>query len=268
MHTRFEELASKGYKNLNENDRVIMRYISGHREEVANMGIERLALLCNVSRSTVMRFAQKLGLSGYSELKTVLRWSSDGRAPVQSGTEDDLCGAFVNTIATLRKIDCTDICEALLGAHRVFTYGTGNLQKNACCEFKRMMLTLGILVNTIAGESEFRKTAPLMSENDVVLFISSHGSSQFLREAVDELKLRGVTIVSITFSGSNYLANNADHKLFLHPEAVSVGSQSPFKSNSVLFFALELLAVRIALYRNDASHGVIPIESSDVGAGL
>ena len=71
---KLEALISKHYDSLNPNDLIIWRYIYKHKEKCANMSIEALAEACSVSRSTVMRFAQKLGLAGYSELKVHLRW--------------------------------------------------------------------------------------------------------------------------------------------------------------------------------------------------
>ena len=71
---KLEVLVSKHYEELNPNDLIIWRYITQNKEQCLNMTIEALAHFCNVSRSTVMRFAQKIGLSGYSEMKACLRF--------------------------------------------------------------------------------------------------------------------------------------------------------------------------------------------------
>ena len=250
---RFEDLISRCYGRLGHNDRIILHYISQHKEEIPTMGIEDLAVKCSVSRSTVMRFAQKLGLSGFAELKTVLRWSIRLDDQVSDSIVDDLCNASINAVRSLRDTDCSAISRSLLGARRIFAYGTGNIQKAACGEFKRVLLQLGLLVNTIAGESEFRKTVGLMSPNDIVVIISETGSSQFLHDMVDDLDAKGIKIISLTSTGANYLANHASHNLFLHPESVSVGTLYPLRSHSVLFFAVMILGAKLAEYRGNKS---------------
>ena len=57
---KLEALVSRHYNELNPNDLIIWRYVCQHKEQCLNMNIEVLAKLCNVSRSTVMRFAQKI----------------------------------------------------------------------------------------------------------------------------------------------------------------------------------------------------------------
>lgn len=54
---KLEALVSRHYDELNPNDLIIWRYITQNKEQCLNMTIEALAQLCNVSRSTVMRFA-------------------------------------------------------------------------------------------------------------------------------------------------------------------------------------------------------------------
>ena len=66
------------------NDLHIWRYISTHRQECANLSIEALGAKCNVSRTTILRFAQKPGLSGFSELRLLLRMECQEKAPAHS----------------------------------------------------------------------------------------------------------------------------------------------------------------------------------------
>ena len=72
MIIEIEELVNKNYHKLKETDLIIWKYISTHRKACCDYTIYELADACNVSRTTVLRFAQKLSLSGYAELKTLL----------------------------------------------------------------------------------------------------------------------------------------------------------------------------------------------------
>jgi RpiR family transcriptional regulator, glv operon transcriptional regulator len=71
---KIEELINKHYNRLNETDFHILKYILNHKSECHKLGINSLAEKCNVSRSSILRLAQKLGFSGYSEFRVFLKW--------------------------------------------------------------------------------------------------------------------------------------------------------------------------------------------------
>ena len=70
---RIEELVNTHYDKLTENDIHIWQYIATHRKECEDLSIDELASRCYVSRTTVMRFAKRIGLHGYAELKLYLK---------------------------------------------------------------------------------------------------------------------------------------------------------------------------------------------------
>ena len=73
---KLQELVNSHYDSLNENDIHIWEYILAHNKECENLTIDELASRCYVSRTTVMRFAQRIGLKGYAELKSYLRMNN------------------------------------------------------------------------------------------------------------------------------------------------------------------------------------------------
>ena len=75
MH--LEELVSKNYVNLKENDHYVWSYIMEHKKECEHLSIEELAKRCHVSRTTILRFAKRLGLKGYAELKVYIRMMNE-----------------------------------------------------------------------------------------------------------------------------------------------------------------------------------------------
>ena len=73
---KIDDLVNLHYDKLNQSDLHIWKYINAHRKESYNLTIDELASRCNVSRTTILRFAQKLSLKGYSELKVYLKWEN------------------------------------------------------------------------------------------------------------------------------------------------------------------------------------------------
>lgn len=68
-----EELVNSKLDKLNPTDLIVWRYIYAHKKECCYISIYDIADNCNVSRTTVLRFAKKLGLDGFSDLKMMLK---------------------------------------------------------------------------------------------------------------------------------------------------------------------------------------------------
>ena len=68
-----EELINEHRQELNNTDMGIWKYIVQHRAAVRRSSIHELARACNVSTTTIVRFAQKLGLEGFGEFKLLLK---------------------------------------------------------------------------------------------------------------------------------------------------------------------------------------------------
>ena len=73
VNMQLDEIINKHKQDLNATDMVIWKYIVMHRQTVHHISIHELARACSVSSTTIVRFAQKLGLDGFGELKAVLK---------------------------------------------------------------------------------------------------------------------------------------------------------------------------------------------------
>lgn len=79
---KLDDLVNNHLRELSQTDLIVWRYISNHRKECCYVSIYDLADACNVSRTTVLRFAKKLGLDGFSDLKMILKMENS--KPVKS----------------------------------------------------------------------------------------------------------------------------------------------------------------------------------------
>ncbi len=61
-------------ERLSVNELSILEYIYEHSEEVIQMSIRELSMAVSYSSATILRFCKKLGLSGFSELKFLLKY--------------------------------------------------------------------------------------------------------------------------------------------------------------------------------------------------
>lgn len=245
---KLEERISQYYDRLNPNDRIIWQYISTHMGECCNISIEELALCCNVSRSTVMRFAQKLGMHGFSELKAFIRWDYGDFQDTGGDLVEKACNMTIQMIERFRDMDLDGTFRLLRNANRIFVYGTGSVQRAVAAEFVRMMLSINVLVYNISGEGEFYKALKLMTGEDVVLIISKSGEAEFIVDVVTRLRSRQIPVISLTHSGDNMLANMSDCNLFLNYNKHQLSGMLYFEQTAEMFLIMQILFMKYISY--------------------
>lgn len=69
-------------QNLSENELTILKYIYAHSDEVTHMSIQELSKSVSFSSATILRFCKKIGLSGFSELKYIIRKDMENESQV------------------------------------------------------------------------------------------------------------------------------------------------------------------------------------------
>ena len=92
MGIQLDRVINENYEKLNTVDQHILQFVQANLESCKKMNIADLAKLCNVSTATILRTAQKLNFSGYSEFKYFqkpvpsLQGLSGGRNVIYLGT--------------------------------------------------------------------------------------------------------------------------------------------------------------------------------------
>ncbi|MDR1508023.1 MAG: MurR/RpiR family transcriptional regulator [Synergistaceae bacterium] len=236
---------------LGETDLLILGYILKNKELCCHHTIEQMASKCNVSRTTVLRFTQKLGFSGYSEMKARLKWECQQESKLPDTALQSVCDDYHKLIDDMRDKDCTEICRLLRNASRVFVYGTGAVQSYVARELKRAFLSARLLVNHIDGShDEAALTAELIDDRDVVIVISLSGESERGVELARSLKSKGVPVISLTRLKNNTLAHLSTHNLYVVTSTVGTVYPMCYETTTLFFMTVELLLLKYLLYVN------------------
>lgn len=249
---RLEELVNKYYDQLNQNDIHIWRYIVNNKKKCSKLTIEELASLCNVSRTTILRFAQKLSLKGFSELKIHLKWETSEEVQMETEAIKVMCDGYTRAINDLSKRDFTGACKLIYEANRVFVYGSGDIQMAVAKQLKMMFLHGGECLYDFDGLSIDATFFSLVSPNDLVILISLNGESSKVVELAKKMKLNNVKIVSITKLKDNTLASLSDENIYITTSQVKFDSNyRSFESYTILYIVAEILFVRYGLYKRN-----------------
>lgn len=209
-----EELVNKHYNELNENDIHIWQYIFNHRDVCEKLSIDELASRCYVSRSTVMRFAQKIGLRGYGELKLYLKMDRHTDQEQQVGF-DLFYDRYNRFMLSLKEKNMTRVIELIANAENLYVFGTGIVQNSVASELKRQFLEVGKLINVLRSFQELSVFEKYIHEGDVVILISFSGENKRAIDFAKKLKAKNVSIISITSYKENTLSHLADESFYI-----------------------------------------------------
>lgn len=245
------DIVKMNYGRLNENDIYIWNYIEGHREECCQCTIEELARNCNVSRTTILRFAKKLSMEGFSELKIHLKLEQEKRLPrADKNTIKTVCDDYRKKIDEMEKADYSEICKLIYEAKRVFVYGSGAVQSFVAKEFKRAFLSAKVCMYQIEGsEAEQALTANILQEGDLVIIVSLTGESRHVINFARLLNMKGIPMIAMTKLKNNTLAQMSNECIYINTSNIATTHIENYETTTLFFMAVELLLIKYLIYQ-------------------
>lgn len=247
---KLEELVNINYSSLNESDLYIWRYINSNREECSKLTIEELGKKCNVSRTTILRFAKKLNLQGFSELKYYLRNEILPKDIINNKLIDlnTIVNNYTLMLNELKNKNFDNVCEMIENATRIIVVATGTVQRLIAQELQRSFLRMGIMIMVINGKSEIGNIPRWVNEDDLIIIISLSGESEDVKLLARDLNIKGVPTISITRLASNSVANLVDEAIYVFSDGVAIEGTDIYMSITMFFSTIEILFIRYFNY--------------------
>ncbi len=215
-----------------------------------HISIHDLAKKCCVSSTTIVRFAQKLGFDGFSDLKSLIKQEY----PANEVHSQDILPALENFYskvwANLMKRNYENASRLVHEANRVFAFASGYVQSNVVRELKRLFFYDNIFIYDIGGRDEFYSILKTANKDDLFIFVSLSGESHHVTEFSLQLQLKGIPLISITTLHENTLASRSTENLYIFSEEFKINSpeQIPFKSMFTYFLLIEIWYVNYRIY--------------------
>ena len=225
------------FPRLSKGQKLIAEYILKNYDKAAFMTAAKLGISVGVSESTVVRFANELGFSGYPKLQkalqeliknkltTVQRLElSNDFASHGAALKGVLKADMENIRATLEKINenvFEDVVKSIFEAKRIYIIGLRS--STALSEFLGFYLNI-ILQNVKVvsyGISDVFEQMINVSEGDLVIGI---GFPRYAAKTIDALAFsqdRGAKVVALTDSLLSPLATKADYTLIAQSNMAS-----------------------------------------------
>lgn len=225
------------FPRLSKGQKLIAEYILKHYDKAAFMTAAKLGVSVGVSESTVVRFANELGFTGYPKLQKALQEMiknklttvqrielSNDYISQENALKGVLKSDMENIRATLEKISYKtfdSVVNSLFGAKKIYIIGLRS--SSALAEFLGFYLNL-ILdnVQVVAyGVSDIFEQMLNISEDDVVIGIGFPRYAIRTIEVLSFAQSRGAKVVAITDSLLSPLASKADLTLIAQSNMAS-----------------------------------------------
>ncbi len=261
IHERYS-LLSKGQKRLSD-------YILEHYEKAVYMTAARLGECCEVSESTVVRFAKELGYDGYPEMQRAMeelirtRLTALQRMEVSQSRmdKDHLLGSVLasdiehikETISIADQDVFDRAVEKILKAKTVYILGARSSSPLSIYLGYYLMLFFDdvrvVGTNTSSGTLEqLFKVGP----EDVVIGISFPRYSKQTVKAMDFAKNRGASVIAITDNDQSPIVPFSDYVLKAYSDMISfvdslVGPMS----------LINALIVALSMHRQEKVEGIL-----------
>ncbi len=242
----------KNYDKLSETDLYIIDYIKNNKKQIENLTINELAKNTNVSNTTILRFTNKIGLEGYSELKYILKNENEQEKYYSDFNDfEKACDSFIKYISEIKLKNYSRMFQLLNTTGKIFVWGSGDIQRSVAKYFSRMMLSCGKLVYLLQDREIDKDIFELIQPNDTVVIISLSGKSKHTLDFAKRLKLQKANIISITEFKNNDLTTISDESLYISSSEINMSKNHPnFKTTSLYFILIELLAIKLKEYQN------------------
>lgn len=247
---RLDDLVQENYDRMGANDRRIWQYVCKHRDACRTMSLHQLADACQVSHTTVLRFLKLLGMDGYSEFKTFLKWDSSSHPVFDARSVEQNSFNLTRTLGYIQQVDCAELFDRMNRAKRLYAYGSGAVQKAAAKVLKDYLILAEQLLHVIEGKEERMMALQQMQEGDVVFLFSVSGNNPVMNDYARELRNKGMFLVGICQDGANDLSKLCQCNLPFFTQKIDIGRHGlHYYSSAGMFLIAETLMLKYTAYQ-------------------
>lgn len=228
---RIDELIKTKYRNLNETEKEILKYVLTQSKTLKDMKIQEVAKATYTQPNTIVRMSKKLGFSGFSEMKHELFHHLEASLNVPSDQQDTLYHDLTQTKSLVHQDQIDTIAKIIIQRKHISIFGIGASRLSAEI-FSSRLSFLGISTSTFIDQHAMFFYTNRLTSDDLCLMISYSGEQKGIVAPALIANTKGATIISLTSISDNELARMANYRLFfqstpLNIEGADVTSRIP-----------------------------------------
>ena len=248
-------------------EKKIAKSILNNPEHFIECSIGGLARELEISQGSVNNFAKKLIGGGFAALKLQVAQQlpsyetksfdtveeGDRVKDVMKKTMEQLELAYKNTLELNSEETLESVVNRILKAKKIEIYGiflSSVVAKNLCFQ----LLQLGLPVEAIDDVLMCQVSASMLTEQDLVIAVSSTGKTKDILDAVNIAKEKNVPIIAITANPKSPLAKISDDVMISASSGTNVSNDKYERQFSKFFLANTISAYIMHLTDKDGEN--------------
>lgn len=211
----FATLVQQNYYTLTQSEKKVADYILVTGPEIVFQTMGEIKKHIRVGDATIIRFCQKLGFSGFSDLKIEIA-KEDLNKGERLLNEDDylkhvspLMEMIKLTAANLDKVQVKDAVKLIAQAKHIYIFGVGG-SGHSSCELESMFLRVGVKAQAVTDPHYQAQLASILTQDDVVIAFSLSGKTIDVLDAVVTAKNNQAKVIVVTTYLHSPLAQQGD----------------------------------------------------------
>lgn len=245
--------------SLSKSEEILANYILSQKENIENLSTKDLANATYTSPSTVVRLSQKLGFSGWNELKEKyldeLKYLNKSISNVNPDFPFEAHDTFMNiaskvghlainsiddTLSLIKNDQLKMATQLLCKSHIINVYGVSNSLLMAY-DFKHKMLRINKHVEIMNLPGEQFIVASNSTPANCAILISYSGESKEVIKIAEILKARNTQMIVLTSIGENSLTAFADCIFHISTREKLYSKIATYSSNDSIHMILDIL---------------------------
>ncbi|MCQ6562897.1 MurR/RpiR family transcriptional regulator [Paenibacillus mendelii] len=221
-------MISSVYSSMTKAEKKVADAVQNNPEEAVLSTVTDLAETAGVGETSVIRFCRALGFRGYHEFKLSIAQDLvnvpnylNGEIDESDNTMDIVRKVTMNNENILKNtLDLLDIeqmtraVDAIIAADKIYIYGVGSSGITALDTHYRLM-RLGMKVEAQRDAHIIAMSAAMVQKGDVVIGISTSGSTKDLVDPLKQAKENGARVICLTSHAKSPITTNADIVLLI-----------------------------------------------------
>lgn len=203
---------------LNDTDDDIAEYILKNKNVISKISIQKIASDLYISPNSIMRFAKKIGYSGFSELKfNIQNYENDIYKTMSKDIPISISHNILKTLDVIDKNILKSVSSIIHKSNSCILAGVGN--SSYFCEiFGKNLRCININIQYYQHIHDVFYAISHACNKDLLIVISVSGENDRLINLIKNAKENHLKTISITHFYKNTIANLCDLNLYFWGE--------------------------------------------------
>ena len=223
----FFEATQKNVPNLNRTERQLFEYVIKNMDNVKNMSIQKFAEECFISTTTVFRFTQKLGFSGYAEFINSLLVTAHQNKSIKApeglygkSYSEEYLKNIIETVRVISGKNMAAVSEALDNVENIYIIADEN-SAAAGLYTERLFVGLGFQAYYLTALYDLQTLPGRVTGRDLIIALSYSGKDTNVLETVERvLSNEKPFLMSITRAENNPLESISNVNFYIFADEI------------------------------------------------